>query len=52
MPNIGDNIIGNLGNLSFGGKIIMITDKELLIELPCGIYIRTKIVSHSDTGAK
>lgn len=29
-----------LGGIGFSGKIIMQTDKELLIELPCSIFIR------------
>ena len=30
----------SLGGLCFGGKIIMESDKEILIELPCSIFIR------------
>lgn len=29
-----------LNNLYFNGKVIMETDKELLVELPCGVFIR------------
>lgn len=29
-----------LGNLRFGGRIIMQTDFEVVVELPCEIFIR------------
>lgn len=30
----------HLGTLSFGGTVIMETTTELVVELPCGIFIR------------
>lgn len=31
-----------LGGLAFGGSVIMSTEQELVVELPCGLFIRIK----------
>ncbi len=38
---VGDRIVTNLGNLCFGGTIIMVTPNAITVELPCGIIITT-----------
>ncbi len=49
MPKIGDIVNANLGNLYFGGRILMIcrvddNTNQYCIELPCGLFIRTTTI--------
>ncbi len=37
-----ERMVASLGGLRLGGKLIMETQDELVIELPCGMFIRIK----------